>query len=215
LEPGSSKYNIPLAVRLSGHLNSGALEQSLSEILRRHEMLRTTFVTENDQPVQMIAPPGTFALPFIDLSALPEEQRETKARELVREEASRPFDLTTGPLLRATLLHLDPQEHVLLVTMHHIISDGWSMGIFYRELSALYEAFSEGNPSPLPDLPIQYADFAVWQRQWLQGKNLEEQLAFWKEQLNDISPSSFLLTVPDHQYRRFAVLCILLSSLKI
>jgi len=187
LEPGSSKYNIPLAVRLSGHLHVAVLEQSFGEILRRHEVLRTTFVTMNEQPVQRIAPVTAFSLPQVDLSTLPEEQREAKARELAGDEASRSFDLTTGPLLRATLLHLAPQEHLLLVTMHHIISDGWSMGIFYRELSALYIAFSKGNPSPLPDLPVQYADFSVWQRQWLQGKKLEEQFAFWKEQLNNIS----------------------------
>ena len=122
-----------------------------------------------------------------DLSAMPEGQREVKAKQLASEEASRPFDLVTGPLLRATLLRLKPEDHILLLTMHHIISDGWSMGILYRELSVLYEAFSKGKPSPLPELPIQYADFAVWQREWLQGKNLEEQLTFWKEQLRDIT----------------------------
>ena len=187
LEPGSSAYNMPLAIRLTGRLKVAGLQQSLGEILRRHEVLRTTFITEHDRPVQRIAPVRAFTLPQIDLSALSEEQREAKARELASEEASRSFDLTAGPLLRATLLQLAPEEHVLLVTMHHIISDGWSMGIFYRELSALYEAFSQGKPSPFPELPIQYADFAVWQRQWLQGKELEEQLMFWKEQLRNIS----------------------------
>jgi len=187
LEPGSSAYNMPLAIRLTGRLKVAGLQQSLGEILRRHEVLRTTFITEHDRPVQRIAPVRAFTLPQIDLSALSEEQREAKARELASEEASRSFDLTAGPLLRATLLQLAPEEHVLLVTMHHIISDGWSMGIFYRELSALYEAFSQGKPSPFPELPIQYADFAVWQRQWLQGKELEEQLTFWKEQLRNIS----------------------------
>jgi hypothetical protein len=127
---------------------------------------------------------------------MPEGQREAKARELATEETSLPFDLTAGPLLRATLLRLKPEEHILLLTMHHIVSDGWSMGIFYRELSALYEAFSKGNASPLPELPIQYADFTVWQREWLQGKKLEEQLTFWKEQLRDITT----LDLPtDHQ----------------
>jgi amino acid adenylation domain-containing protein len=187
LEPDSPAYNMSLALRLTGNLNVAALEQSLGEILRRHEVLRTTFITGNDQPVQVIAPSGTFTLPLMDLSALPEEQREAKARELASEEASCPFDLTTGPLLRATLLQLDPKEHVLLVTMHHIVSDGWSMGIFNREFSVLYDAFSEGNPSPLPELPIQYADFAVWQRKWLQGERLEEQLRFWKDHLRGIT----------------------------
>jgi amino acid adenylation domain-containing protein len=188
LEPGSSAYNIPLALRLSGHLLVTALEQSFCEILRRHEVLRTTFIIENDEPLQRIAADAAFTLPFIDLSALPEEQKEAKARELAKDEASRPFDLSTGPLLRSTLLQLDSEEHVLLVTMHHIISDGWSMGIFYRELSALYKAFSQGSPSPLPDLPLQYVDFAVWQKEWLEGEVLEKQLMFWREQLNGISP---------------------------
>lgn len=187
LEPGSAKYNIPLAVRLSGNLHVAALEQSLSEILRRHEVLRATFVPEQDRPVQRISPPTAFSLPQVNLSTMPQEQREAKARELAGGEASEPFDLTTGPLLRAALLHLAPGEHVLLVTMHHIISDGWSMGIFYRELSVLYEAFSKGKTSPLPDLPIQYGDFAVWQKGWLRGEVLEKQLMFWKGQLNDVS----------------------------
>jgi amino acid adenylation domain-containing protein len=186
-EPGSSAYNIFRALRLKGHLNAAVLEQSLGEILRRHEALRTTFITENDQPVQKIAPSGAFILPFLDLSALPEEQREQKARELAGKEAARPFDLTEGPLLRATLLHLASEEHMLLVTMHHIVSDGWSMGIFCRELSALYEAFSKGKPSPLPELPIQYADFAVWQRKWLKGEKLKEQLTFWKKELRNLT----------------------------
>ena len=187
LEPGSSAYNIPRTIRLSGRLNVTALQQSIGEILRRHEVLRTTFSIENDQPVQRITPATAFSLPEADLSAMPEGQREGKAKQLASEEASRPFDLVTGPLMRATLLRLKPEDHVLLLTMHHIISDGWSMGILYRELSVLYEAFSKGKPSPLPELPIQYADFAVWQREWLQGKNLEEQLTFWKEQLRDIT----------------------------
>ncbi|MGC2062824.1 MAG: condensation domain-containing protein, partial [Thermodesulfovibrionales bacterium] len=187
LDPGSPAYNIPLAIRLSGHLNVGALQQSLGEILSRHEVLRTTFVTENDQPLQRIALATGFNLPEADLSAVPEGQREAKAKQLASEEASRPFDLVTGPLLRAALLRLNPEDHILLLTIHHIVSDGWSMGILYRELSVLYEAFLKGNPSPLSDLPIQYADFAVWQREWLQGKKLEEQLTFWKEQLRDIT----------------------------
>jgi len=201
LKPGSSTYNMRLTLRLTGDINMGSLEQSLSEILRRHEVLRTTFVTQNDQPVQVVASPGAFPLPCIDLSTLPEEQREAKARELASEEASRPFDLATGPLLRAVLLQLNLHDHVLLVTMHHIVSDGWSMGIFYRELSALYEAFSKGKQSPLAELPIQYADFAVWQRQWLQGKRLEEQLAFWKKQLAGNLP---ILELPT-DYSRSAV----------
>ncbi|MBI5100065.1 MAG: amino acid adenylation domain-containing protein [Nitrospirae bacterium] len=191
LEPGSSAYNIPLVMRLTGDINVTALEESLGEILRRHEVLRTTFVTENDQPVQRIAPPGAFILSHMDLSAAPEDLREAKAQQLASEEGFYPFDIAAGPLLRATLLRLTPQEHVLLLTVHHIVSDGWSIGILCRELSAFYEAFSKGNPSPLPELPIQYGDFAVWQRTWLQGERLKKQLTFWKEQLKDISPLAF------------------------
>ncbi|MGC2064077.1 MAG: amino acid adenylation domain-containing protein [Thermodesulfovibrionales bacterium] len=188
LEPDSSAYNIPLVLRLNGDINIKALEESLGEILRRHEALRTTFVTEDDRPVQKIAPAKAFTLSRTDLSAMPYEQRGTKAHRLASEEALCYFDLTKGPLLRATLLRLDPQEHVLLLTVHHIVSDAWSMGILYTELSALYKAFLNGIPSPLPELSVQYVDFSIWQRQWLQGKRLEEQLMFWKEQLTGISP---------------------------
>jgi hypothetical protein len=187
-EPGSQAYNIFSSMRLAGHLNATALEQSLGEVLRRHEVLRTTFVTESDHPVQRISPVTAFTLSKIDLRAMPLEQREAKVRQLAGEEASRPFDLTAGPLLRAVLLQLTTQEHVLLLTVHHIVFDGWSWGILYRELSSLYKVFLSGNPSSLLELPIQYADFAVWQRQRLQGKKLEEQLAFWKEHLNGVSP---------------------------
>ena len=187
-EPGSQAYNIFSAMRLAGHLNATALEQSLGEVLRRHEVLRTTFVTESDHPVQRISPATAYILPRIDLSTMPEEQREAKVRQLAGEEASRAFDLTAGPLIRAILLKLTTREHVLLLTVHHIVFDGWSWGILYRELSALYKIFLSGNPSSLPELPIQYADFALWQRQWLQGKKLEEQLAFWKKHLTGVPP---------------------------
>ena len=198
LQPGSSAYNIFSAFRLTGRLNVTAIEESLGEILRRHEVLRTTFVTENDQPVQRISPTAAFILSQTDLSTMPEEQREAKVQQLASEEASCPFDLTVGPLLRATLLRLTPQEHVLLLTVNHIVSDGWSMGIFYRELSALYETFSKGNPSPLPELSIQYSDFAIWQRKCLQGEALAEQLAYWKKQLNN-APS--ILALPTDRPR--------------
>ena len=159
LEAGSSAYNIPLALRMTGHLNVAALEQSLGEIMKRHEALRTTFVIEDDQPVQKIAPAGAFTLAFVDLGRMPEGQREAKAQLVLSEEASRPIDLAAGPLLRAVLIRLEQEEHILLVTMHHIVSDGWSLGILYRELSVLYESFLQGRPSPLPELPIQYPDF--------------------------------------------------------
>jgi amino acid adenylation domain-containing protein len=194
LEPGSPFYNLPLAIRLSGQLDMTALQRSLDEIVRRHETLRTTFVTEGEQPVQVIAPPSPLPLLEVDLGELPKEEREAQARQLATQEAQRPFDLARGPLVRVCLLRLASggggqakqgrrDEHVLLLTLHHIISDGWSMGVLVRELVTLYRAFSAGSPSPLPDLPIQYADFAVWQRAWLQGRVLEKQINYWKQQL--------------------------------
>ncbi|HFQ92418.1 MAG TPA: non-ribosomal peptide synthetase, partial [Anaerolineae bacterium] len=188
LAPGNIAYNIPMAIRLSGELDVTALQQSLQEIIRRHESLRTVFVEENGRPVQRILPDLTIELPITDLRHLPPGERETKAQALAVAEAKRPFDLAAGPLIRATLLQLADDEYVALLTMHHIISDGWSMGVFIQEMAALYAAFTEERPSPLPDLPIQYADFAHWQRQWLQGETLESQLDYWKEQLADAAP---------------------------
>ena len=183
LELGSTAYNIPVAYSLKGPLDVDALKWSLDEIVRRHEVLRTTFEVVDGRPVQVIAMNLRLALPVADLRELPEAERETEVRRLHTEEAQQPFDLAQGPLLRVTLLRLGEEEHVLLLTMHHIVSDGWSMGIINRELSVLYEAFSAGKSSPFSDPPIQYADFAVWQRRWLQGEVLEEQLSYWKRQL--------------------------------
>ncbi len=177
LEPGSSFYHIPAAVRLRGTLDLTALEQSFREVIWRHESLRTRFGVVNGVPVQLIDEAPEFSLPVLDLST------EAEARRVATEESQRPFDLAAGPLLRAVVLRLGEQEHVLVCTMHHIISDGWSMGVLIRELTTLYEAFTAGKPSPLPDLGIQYADYAHWQREWLQGEVLEQQLSYWKEQL--------------------------------
>ena len=185
-EPGSSTYNLSTALRLTGLLNFAALERSLNEILRRHEALRTTFATEDGQPVQVVASPKAFALPVMSLQHLPETEREAEAQRLVKDERSKPFDLIKGPLFRPTLLQLEEEEHILLLTMHHIVSDGWSMGILSRELTVLYAAFSAGHPSPLPELSIQYGDFAKWQREWLQGEVLERHLSYWKMQLEGI-----------------------------
>jgi amino acid adenylation domain-containing protein len=186
LEPESPVYNIPVAYRLSGPLNVTALEQSLSEIARRHETLRTIFVTIGGQAVQRITPPLTWSLPVVSLQESPEAEREDAVRQLVTAEGRRLFDLSEGPLLRTILLRLDEETHVLLLAMHHIVSDGWSVGVFNRELSALYAAFSVGSPSPLPELPIQYADFALWQRQWLQGEVSEAQRNYWTQRLAGI-----------------------------
>lgn len=185
LEPSrSSAYNMPSAFRITGALNVSALEQSLNEILRRHEALRTTFSSIEGKPVQVIHPELTLTLPIIELQDISPDQQQTKAMQLIREEVQRPFDLSQLPLLRPTLLRLGEDEYLLLLSVHHIVVDFWSKGILFQELSVLYEAFSTGKPSPLPELPIQYADFAVWQRQWLQGEFLEVLLNYWKQQLD-------------------------------
>ncbi|HEX2077720.1 MAG TPA: condensation domain-containing protein, partial [Longimicrobium sp.] len=183
LEPGSAVYNVPVAWRLGGALDEAALERSLSEIVRRHEALRTVFPEMDGSPVQVISPFGGFALPVEDLSGWSEADREAAVRRRAGEEARRPFDLSAGPLFRAALLRLGEEDHVLLLSMHHIVSDGWSRGVLYRELSALYEAYREGGESPLPELGVQYADYAVWQREQLAGEVLDRQLSYWKERL--------------------------------
>ena len=188
LEPGSAAYNIPGAVHMKGPLNVPAFERSLNEIVRRHEALRTTFSTVDGQPFQVIIPPQSFRLEVVDLPERPEEERKGESQRLVTKEAQRPFDLRGGPLFRFILFRSGEADHVFCYTMHHIVSDGWSRSVFLQELWILYKAFSAGQPSPLPELPIQYADFAVWQRQWLQGEALEDDLAYWKQQLRDIPP---------------------------
>ncbi len=183
LDPGNSAYNFPAALRLVGPLDLAALKDSVNEIVGRHEALRTTFALVDGAPVQVIAPFLKLALPVVDLQSLPETEREAEMQRLATAEARRPFDLAQGPLLRITLLRFDEEEHVGLLTMHHIVSDGWSAGVLIREMAILYDAFSSGRSSSLPELPIQYADFAHWQRQWLQGEVLETQLAYWKQKL--------------------------------
>jgi len=204
LEPGIAPYNIPAVVRLSGPLNVAALQQSLEELVRRHESLRTTFRLEADQPVQVIDPPTPFHLIIRDLSGYDAVRREKEVQRLIREEAEHPFDLAQGSLLRTVLLRLQCDEHILLHTMHHIISDGWSSGVLMRELGVLYSAFVEGKPSPLPSLPVQYADYSLWQRQWLQGETLQTQLAYWTKQLDGVMP----LDLPiDHPHPPIATFC--------
>src|SRR5688572_27833418 len=185
LEPGRAVYNMSMVWRLGGALDEAALKRSLSEIVLRHEALRTVFAEADGSPVQVVAPFGAFALPVEDLSGLSEADREAAVRRRAREEAVRPFDLSAGPLFRAALLRLGEEEHVLLLSMHHIVSDGWSVGVLFRELSALYEAYREGGESPLSELPVQYADYAVWQREQLEGEVLDRQLAYWRERLAD------------------------------
>ena len=193
LAPESSAYNIPNAIHASGPLNLHALERSINEIRRRHEVLRTTFAVREGQPIQIIRPPADVELPLVDLSDLPEPEKEARARELIETESNRAFDLSSEAALRVSLLRLNPDEHIILFTMHHIASDGWSMNVLVREVGALYDAFSNGKVSPLTELPIQYADFAVWQRQWLQGAELESKRNYWKRQLSGTPP---LLDLP-------------------
>jgi hypothetical protein len=188
LHPGSIAYNMSVALRLVGSLNVVALEQALNEIVRRHEVFRTTFTVVEGQPFQVIAPSLTLKLPVMNLGELPNASQSLKVQQLATQGSQQPFDLAQGSLLRGMLLQLGEQEHLLLLSTHHIICDGWSLGVFIRELVTLYTAFSQGHPSPLPELPIQYADFAIWQRQWLQGEVLETQLAYWKRQLGTIPP---------------------------
>jgi amino acid adenylation domain-containing protein len=188
MKPGNPLYNLGGAVRLRGFLDIAALEQSFNEIVRRHEALRTTFKTVDGQPVQMVAPTFKLALPILDWRQLEQNEQETEVLRLAEDEAQRPFDLANGLLIRITLVRMADTEYVALLTMHHIVSDAWSMSVFVRELSTLYEAFTAGNPSPLPELPIQYPDFAAWQRQWLQGEVLETQLSYWRKQLGDSLP---------------------------
>ena len=181
--PGSSIYNIPVAYKFRGSLNPVALEQSLRAIVQRHEILRTTFITVNGQPVQAIYPEVDVTLPAIDLGEMPPDQREAQKQRLVTQEAQQPFNLSIGPLWRFKLLRLAQEEHLLLLTIHHIVSDRRSLIILMQELAAHYEAFLTGKPSGLPELPRQYADFAIAQRQWLEGAKWESQLAYWKQQL--------------------------------
>jgi amino acid adenylation domain-containing protein len=186
LVPGNPFYNIfsPLPIQFA--VNIEVLRRCLNEIVRRHEALRTTFASVEGKPVQVIAPSLDFEMPVIDLATLPSGTREGEAFRLATEEARKPFDLAKGPLIRAKLLRLNQQDHVLLLSMHHIVSDGWSMGILFHELGVLYNSFATGRPSPLPELPIQYADFAVWQRGYLRGGILDDQLSYWRRQLNGL-----------------------------
>ncbi len=188
LAPGSTNYNIPAAFRLKGALNLEALQKALKEIIRRHEILRTTFEDRRGEPVQVIHSEIPFELPIIDLSNLSDTEKEEKARELAREDALKSFDLARGPLFRIHLLKLKDDDHLILINMHHTITDGWSMGVMVREMAVLYNAFLDKQPSPLPDLPVQYADYAVWQRNWLQGEVLQKQLEFWKSYIGTNPP---------------------------
>lgn len=198
LDPQNASYNIPIALRLQGHLKVAVLQKTFHELIKRHENLRTRFITNDQGQLVQVIDPIQVTLPFVDLSQV--SQPEIEIQRLATEAAQRPFNLTQ-PLLRLTLLHLSETDHVLLLTMHHIISDRWSLGVLVRELKILYEAFSKGENSPLPDLPIQYADWAIWQRQYLQGEVLQQQLDYWKQQLDGLPVLEFPIDRPDLRFQ--------------
>src|SRR6266496_2977101 len=187
LEPNSPAYNIALSLRLRGALDVEALQSGLDEVVKRHAILRTKFVTVGNEPVQVVEERSCFSIERGDLSGWTEGEREAEVLRLAEEEGRKGFDLSRGPLLRARLLRLGEEEHVLLITMHHIVSDGWSMGVLVQELNALYGGYVAGKEVKLPELEIQYADYAYWQRQWLQGEVLEEQLGYWREKLEGVA----------------------------
>jgi len=187
LHPDDPAYNIPAAVRLSGSLDTAALRRTMNEIVKRHEILRTSFPSIEGRPFQLISPAYSIDFPTIDLSEVEEAEREVEALRLIHRDAEAPFNLEKSPLWRIALLSLKEEEHILLLTMHHTITDAWSLGVLVREIGTHYEAFSQGRSPSMPDLPIQYADFAQWQKEWLQGEGAQRQLAYWKRQLGGIS----------------------------
>jgi amino acid adenylation domain-containing protein len=199
LEPNSPVYNVSQVLRIDGPLNVRALERSLNEIVKRHEVLRTTFISETGHPLQAIAPTLDVTLPVVDLQEMPDHEREIEAERLVAEEIGRPFDLSLGPLIRTKLVRLDEEHHILILVMHHIISDEWSLGVLFRELSGLYEVFCSGRQVRLPELPIQYVDYAAWQREQAESGAFEGQLTYWKQRLAGALPS---LDLPVDRPRR-------------
>ncbi|HEX7242864.1 MAG TPA: amino acid adenylation domain-containing protein, partial [Longimicrobiaceae bacterium] len=198
LDPGSAAYNMPFALRLRGALDVAALRAGLDALVERHEPLRTTLAERDGEPVQVVGPASRAALPVVELGRLGAEAREREAERLAGAEAMRPFDLAAGPLLRTVLLRTGAEDHVVCLTLHHVVSDGWSMGVLVRELSAAYAAFGRGEEPRLPELPVQYADYAVWQRGWLSGAALEAQAGWWRERLAGAPP---LLEVPTDRPR--------------
>ncbi len=195
-KPNSALYSIPFSVQLTGALDVEVLRRSLNEIVRRHEILRTAFVMRQDEPVQVISPALNIEAPLVDLSALAEEPRKVELNRIRDADARQPFDLTHVPLLRCKVFRLSPREHLLFINAHHIIFDGWSADVLLKDLAQIYRAYSAGNPSPLPEMALQYADFSEWQREYLQGEVFQKQLAYWKAQFDPAPP---ILELPaDH-----------------
>ncbi|MCC5621222.1 condensation domain-containing protein [Nostoc sp. CHAB 5715] len=203
LEPQSYTYNHSVCITLEGILNLAILENSFNEIIKRHEVLRTNFEAREGKDIAIISSPKSVNLPLIDMSEIPANQRETQVNQLVLAEAQQPFDLNNDFLLRTKILLLSKEEHLLLLTIHHIAFDGWSIGIFFQEFSTLYNAFSIGKPSPLAQLPIQYADFTSWQSNWLQGEIVEKQLSYWKHQLANLAILELPTDYPRPEVRTF------------
>src|SRR6201991_783911 len=197
LEPGNPFYTLPAAVRLRGQLNRQALKQAVAEIVNRHEVLRTSFPSHKGMPMKVIASSFELEMPLTNLRSFPLSERESQMNALAAAEAQKPFDLTQGPLLRVSLVQLDDEDHLFLITMHHIVADGWSIGIFIEELASLYDAFASGKSSSLSQLPVQYSDYTLWQQEWLQGEVLEQQLGYWREQLSELP----VLEMPTDQIR--------------
>lgn len=193
LDPGKATFNLPLALALNGRLNTTALQQSLNQLVTRHETLRTTFTEEDGVPVQVIQPSLTVPLALVDLQYLPALEREAEAERQIHAAANQPFNLVEGPLLRTSLFRLHETSHYLLIALHHIVSDGWSEGVMLRELTELYQAAAEDRPSTLPELQVQYGDFSEWQHGWLQSEEAAGQLAYWEKQLAGLPP---LLELP-------------------
>src|SRR5262245_42464520 len=188
LEPGNSVYNICRAHRLTGPLDITVLGLSLNEVVRRHEVMRTTFTTVDDQPVQLVTPTLTLTIPVLDLKNLSSSSRETEMSRIIIEEARYSFNLAGGPLLRLVLLQLGEEDHILVFTTHQIVCDGWSVNVFFHELETLYGGHFNGTPVSIPDPPVQFTDYVLWQRKRLQGEFLELQLSYWKQQLGNSLP---------------------------
>jgi hypothetical protein len=198
LQPGASVYNMPMAYRLRGALDPAALAAAVGELARRHESLRTRFATADDEPFQVVSPPGPVPVPLVDLTGLVAEEAEREGLALGAVEALRPFDLERGPLFRVSLFRLEERDWILLLAMHHIVSDGWSMGVLWRDLEALYTAAATGEAVSLPAPALRYSDYAAWQREWLEGDGVEGDLVYWRERLAGSAP---LLELPTDRPR--------------
>jgi hypothetical protein len=217
LEPNSSFYNVPLALHLAGDLQADILEKSLQKIIQRHEALRTNFTTIEGNPVQIIKPESNWKLTIVNGKDSPKYREDSELKKWLEIHSHQPFDLANESLIRATLLELSDTEHFLVICMHHVVSDGWSMGVFIQELTTLYNAYTKGLEPLLKELPIQYADFALWQREYLQGEILQNQLNYWEKQLA-AAPALLHLPIdrprpPEQRFEGDRIRCLLSPEL--